>query len=119
LDDAGLLRIGNTAQRRRGNAMLNQLFVELTRRKKRPGVKLTPVRIGDEALVKLARPLHQLFYLKRKSSAASGSSSNCALSLRTFPTALSTFQAIIWSAGKGRSRSKGGCAGLPAPNQRA
>jgi hypothetical protein len=55
--------------------------------------------------------------LHRKSG--SGCSSICAVSLRTFPTALSTFQAIICSAGKGRSRSNGSCAGLPPPSQRA
>jgi hypothetical protein len=55
--------------------------------------------------------------LHRKSG--SGCSSICAVSLRTFPTALPTFQAIICSAGKGRSRSNGSCAGLPPPSQRA
>jgi hypothetical protein len=41
------------------------------------------------------------------------------VSFLTFPTAAPTFQVVIWSAGKGRSRSIGKCDGSAGASQRS
>ena len=116
----GLLLIGNTIQRRADKDGIKSAVCAIhSTGRRRP--ERDSRRCGSETApgVRFALSVQQLFYLKRNSSVSSGSSSNSAVSLRTFPTALSTFQASICSAGKGRSRSIGGCAGSPAPSQRA
>src|ERR1700677_1892152 len=103
----------------RTKTVLNQLLAGLTRRKEEGRSEIHAVADQRRYLNQLRSPCSKLFYLKRNSSVSSGCSSNCAVSLRTFPTALSTFQAIICSAGKGRSKSNGGWAGSPPPSHRA
>jgi hypothetical protein len=116
----GLLLIGNTTQWWRDkDGIESAVCATHSTERRRP--ERDSRRCGSEtvAWIRFALYAQHLFYRKRNSSVSSGGSSNCAVSLRTFPTALSTFQAIICSAGKGRSKSNGGCAGSPLPSQRA